>query len=163
MSRFHGLRETRTYNSWHQMKQRAFTHTATCSKRYVEKGITVCERWLDFKNFYEDMGDRPEGTSLDRIDNDKGYYKENCRWADITTQNRNRSPVLYLTYKGITKTRLEWSQEYKIDYSTLKKRLVAGWSLEKSLNTPVNTKYCNKGKTPSAFTADTQYELEYMG
>lgn len=85
---FHGLVGCGAHNTWESMRKRV-KHDS----RYIEKGITVCERWNDFILFYEDMGDRPDGCSLDRIDPAKGYYKENCRWADRVTQARNRSVV----------------------------------------------------------------------
>jgi len=72
------------------MKQRCLNPNNDAYKDYGERGITVCNRWLDFKNFYADMGDRPEGKELDRKDNDKGYYKENCRWATAAENVQNR-------------------------------------------------------------------------
>lgn len=86
----HGLSGTKTYNSWNKMRERTKPgfHKA---KDYFERGITIEDpRWDDFLNFLEDMGERPEGLTLDRIDNDKGYCKENCRWATRKEQQANR-------------------------------------------------------------------------
>lgn len=84
MRKHHGMRFTKTYASWASMKDRCVR-----SKNYIERGITICVRWLDFNNFLADMGERPEGTTLDRIDPLGNYEPSNCRWADKTTQARN--------------------------------------------------------------------------
>ena len=78
------------YKAWDHMKQRCYNPNYVKSKNYLGRGITVCERWRNsFKNFYEDMGKRPDGMSLDRIDNNGNYEPGNCRWIDIYTQNNN--------------------------------------------------------------------------
>jgi len=82
----HGMCETPTYSTWHAILSRAGK-----SKRY--ELITVCERWRDIKNFVEDMGLRPEGMIIDRIDNAKGYCKENCRWVTPSQSNANRYSI----------------------------------------------------------------------
>jgi hypothetical protein len=82
---------SRSYKSWEAMKERCANETHRSYKDYGARGVTVCERWLDsFQNFLADMGERPEGTTLDRRDNSKGYYKENCRWATKSQQQRNK-------------------------------------------------------------------------
>lgn len=80
----HGMRKTKTYASWASMHDRCKR-----SKNYLSKGIKICDRWKEFMNFYSDMGERPEGSSLDRIDPYGDYEPQNCRWADRTTQARN--------------------------------------------------------------------------
>ena len=82
-----GRKPSPTYNSWRSMIQRCTNPNHTHYERYK---CLLCEEWHEFDNFLEDMGERLVGTSLDRIDNNNGYYKENCRWATPTTQMRNR-------------------------------------------------------------------------
>lgn len=86
----HGYGGTTTYRSWCKMKERCNLPTYIETEYYQDLGITVCERWSNsFENFLEDMGDRPEGKTLDRIDVKKGYSPDNCRWADGTIQSYN--------------------------------------------------------------------------
>jgi hypothetical protein len=87
----HGQRNTTTYKSWQAAKSRCINLKDKDWKKYGGKGITICDQWLNFENFYKDMGDRPEGTSLDRIDNTKNYEPGNCRWATRSEQQRNKT------------------------------------------------------------------------
>lgn len=79
-----------TYVSWQSMKARCHNPRATSYERYGAKGITVCKRWQRFENFLADMGERPEGMTLDRKNNSRGYSKANCRWATSKQQHENR-------------------------------------------------------------------------
>jgi len=83
----HGMYETGTYQAWEDMKARC--RSERLREYYQDRGITVCEKWQTFEGFYEDMGEKPENTTLDRIDNDKGYYPENCRWTTRQIQSAN--------------------------------------------------------------------------
>ena len=79
-----------TYISWSHMKDRCLNPKSRDYGEYGGRGITVCEKWMEFEGFLEDMGERPPGTTIDRIDNEKGYCKENCRWADYSIQRVNQ-------------------------------------------------------------------------
>lgn len=88
---FHGMTHTATYKCWLNMKDRCGNPNTPTYKHYGGRGITVCDRWQkSFKDFLSDMGEKPDNLSLDRIDNNKGYYKENCRWATEQQQRINR-------------------------------------------------------------------------
>lgn len=85
----HGWSGTSTYHIWLAMRSRCLTKSNPAYKDYGGRGITICERWNDFNNFLTDMGKRPGKLTLDRKNNNKGYDKKNCRWADRFTQSRN--------------------------------------------------------------------------
>lgn len=87
----HGMTKTKTYKTWLDMKRRCLSINGDHKKNYKDKGITVCERWKKFENFLADMGIKPNGLEIDRIDNTKGYYKENCRWVTHSENQRNKS------------------------------------------------------------------------
>src|SRR5450631_1026504 len=111
-------KESPLYYIWQTMKQRCNNPNATAYKSYGAKGIKICEGWNDFWNFVEDMGERPLGMTLDRIDNNKGYSKENCRWATRKEQALNRATNKYITYNNITLTIKEWGDKLGINEST---------------------------------------------
>lgn len=119
---------TKTYKSWAEMNYRC---KKVGTKHYNDRGITVCERWKKFESFFEDMGIYPENKSIDRIDVNGNYCKENCRWATNTEQARNKTNTMLV--KG--KTLSEWGEILNIKRSTLSQRYyVYQWSVEKVLS-----------------------------
>ncbi len=125
-----------TYNSWSHMIQRCTNIRNKDYDCYGGRGITVCKRWRKFENFLADMGKTPKGYQIDRIDNNIGYHKTNCRWTTAKNNCRNRRSNHTETYKGKTRTLIEWSEEFGISYNLIICRLKRGWSIQKTLTTP---------------------------
>lgn len=129
---------SRTYISWTQMRQRCLNPHHTFYAEYGGRGITVCARWVNsFENFLADMGERPMGMSLDRIDVLKGYSPENCRWLSQKGQCRNKRDNLLLTYNGKTLCASEWAEITGLPQSTICKRYRSGWDAERTLTEPL--------------------------
>ena len=106
--------------------------------RYGGRGIGVDERWSDFNSFLEDMGERPNGTTLDRIDNSKGYSKENCRWATIYEQNNNQRSNVVVAYAGNVMTAAQAARLAGLNPRRVRARIrESGWSADRALSTPV--------------------------
>jgi hypothetical protein len=130
----HGMCNTPTYNSWSSMLSRCMDIN---KPSYCGKGITVCERWKTFENFYSDMGERPAGMTIDRIDPHGNYESSNCRWATEKQQHRNTTRNLLITYNGLTKPLVDWAEQTGIARATISARLKKGWTIEDSLTKPV--------------------------
>ncbi len=132
----HGLTNHLLYNTWLGLNKRCNNKNDPKYKNYGGRGIKVCKRWLhSFPNFLSDMGERPNGLTLDRIDNDGNYEKSNCRWATSTQQKRNTRTTINLTFNGKTQCLFVWARECHLDYNCLYARLKRGWSVEKTLTT----------------------------
>lgn len=127
---------TKTHRIWKTMKSRCLNPNFPAYQYYGARGITVCERWQKYPNFLADMGECPEGLSLDRIDNSKGYEPSNCRWADRRTQSLNVRRIRMITFRGETLCIQDWSRRLGIPRPTIDRRLATGLSVEEALTLP---------------------------
>jgi len=133
-----GGKQTKTYMVWNTMKRRCLNPQNKVYASYGGRGICVCDRWLkSFAAFLADMGEKPEGHQIDRINNDGDYEPSNCRWVSRKTQNNNRRTNRNVTFNGRTQTVQQWGEELGIKPPTLLRRLMAGWSNERALTEPV--------------------------
>jgi len=132
----HGAHLTREFSAWVELRRRCRATSRHDSKNYSERGISVDPRWDTFIAFREDMGDRPEGHSLDRIDNEKGYCKENCRWATRKEQERNKRSNRLITVFCEVFTVSAACEFYQINSNAVYQRLNRGWPPEKALLSP---------------------------
>lgn len=133
-----GKNKTKEYRSWAGVITRC---TNIKHKRYAEwggRGITVCDRWRKYENFLADMGRAPSALhSIDRMENDKGYYKDNCRWATPMEQSNNTRRTVIITYKGVEKPLRAWCDELGLKYRQVGARLFNGWTPERAFETPM--------------------------
>lgn len=126
------------YNIWSAMLGRCYTPTNTSYKRYGGRGIKVCERWHTFENFYADMGQKPPGTSIGRINGDGNYEPSNCRWETVHEQSNNRKNNRVLEFNGRRETIANWAKLTGIHAGTIGSRLrLLNYSVERALTQPV--------------------------
>lgn len=126
---------TPEYISWMSMKTRCLNPNHKNYDQYGGAGVTICKRWDDFQNFLDDMGPRPKGTTLDRVNTELGYSAGNCRWATSGEQNRNVSRNVWITFNGQRMVLEDWASRLGITHSSLRRRL-ANWPLEDALTRP---------------------------
>ena len=125
-----GRKISRTYRIWANMMQRCTNPKNPRYADYGGRGIKVTRRWYKFERFLEDMGVPATNETLDRKDNDKGYHKSNCRWADARTQAQNSRRAVNLTIQGKTQCIASWCRENGISYGLYKARVKRGWAKE---------------------------------
>jgi len=133
----HGLTKTKIYKIWDGMIQRCTNFNCEAYKNYGKREIIVCERWLKFENFYKDVGDPPKGLTLDRIDNNKGYFPDNWRWATRKEQANNRRNNHIIPYNDKKYNITELARKHNISPEILRYRLNRGQSTEDALTKPV--------------------------
>lgn len=137
----HRMTKTKTYKSWDSMRQRCNNPNSPDYSRYGGKGIKVCERWqASFENFLSDVGERPEGKSLDRIDNSRGYEPSNCRWATASEQQLNKASNWNFLYHGKTRSIVQLSNASGVPIKVLRWRLEHFWEINRAVETPLRTK-----------------------
>jgi hypothetical protein len=136
----HSTREQKspTYNSWRDMIRRCENDMRRDYRYYGGRGIKVCLRWHTFDLFLEDMGPRPKGATIDRINPNGDYELENCRWLAKRKQNRNTRATVWLTLGNVRLSLAEWAERLDMPYNCLRIRVQRGWPDERVLTTPVN-------------------------
>ena len=136
----HGLKKTRLYGIWLQIKNRCFNSNTGRYKDYGGRGITMCEEWRNnFQTFYDwsmSHGYSDELT-IDRIDNNGNYEPSNCRWVTVKIQNRNARSNHLITYKGETHCITDWADITGLSRACICNRIKYGWSVERTLETPI--------------------------
>lgn len=126
----HGMSQAPIYRLWVSMLDRCTRPNVPNYKSYGGRGITVCPRWTVFENFYSDMGNRPDGMTLERKDNHGPYEPGNCHWASHQVQGRNRRNNRLITVRGETKPLIVWCETYGLSPITVATRLRRGATLE---------------------------------
>jgi hypothetical protein len=127
----HGMTNTRTYRIWNSMVSRCHNKNTYNGRFYRDIGVTVCDRWRrSFLAFLEDMGEAPEGCSIDRVGGAKVYSKETCRWATRSQQNNNKSNTVYVIIGGVKRPFAEWCAAKGVNYFTAMTRYRAGKPLD---------------------------------
>ncbi len=137
---------TKLYVTWANMKDRCLNPDCKYFKNYGGRGITICERWLTFENFFSDMVSKyQEGLSLDRINNNGNYCPENCRWTTAKTQMRNRRSNRKIQVGAEELCLNEIAEKIGMNSNTFHARLSRGWNVERAMNEPVHTEFQRKG------------------
>jgi hypothetical protein len=133
---------TKVYKCWQQLKNRCLNSNDHRFADYGGRGLKVSKRWMKFENFLKDMGEPPaKNFSIDRVDNLKGYFPGNCRWATPKQQMRNRRGNANYTYMGKTKCLSEWAEYLGLSYSLLKQRHRLGWDFKRMITEPIHLEF----------------------
>ena len=150
----HGMSKTKFYNTWLGMKSRCYNEKEISYPNYGGRGIAICEKWMIFENFKDDMHEAflehvelygEKNTSIERVNNNGNYEPDNCKWATTQEQNRNTRQVKLYLYKNQMLNLMEISEIEGINYRTLRARIFQyGWTLEESLKKSKN-KWARKG------------------
>ena len=145
----HGMTGTPTFISWSAMIARCSNPKTARFKYYLGKGITVCPGWQRFENFLADMGERPNGKTLERLDSSRGYYPANCVWATPKEQALNRPTTRMITAGYKTQSLTDWARQLNIQPSAIRWRIQHGWGEEQAVTyTPRRDKRRDQRKTP---------------
>ena len=139
----YNARDRKLYYRWSCIKGRCYNPNDNAYPNYGGRGIKMCPEWEnDFYTFrdWAIANGYDESLSIDRIDNDKDYSPDNCRWTNAKIQSNNRRSNHYITIDGVTKTMMQWSEFYNIDYARVQKRLLAGWSEIDAITKPIRPK-----------------------
>lgn len=155
---------TRTYNIWCHIKARCLNPNRKAYKNYGGRGITVDPEWVNsFSNFLRDMGECPQGYSIERIDNDGNYTKSNCKWIPLPEQGKNTRRVRRITKDGVALTMNEWSKKTGIPYRAIQTRIASlGWKPEDAISVgsqKTSIKY--NGKTNCLYGWCKELGLDY--
>jgi hypothetical protein len=143
---------TKTYSSWQKMKNRCLNPNHDTYKHYGGRGIKICDRWINcFENFLADMGERPDGKTLDRIDSNGNYEPGNCKWSTQLEQTNNQRKSVRITYRGETHTIAEWGRILNIKIGTVKYRFDNGLDIGMPVQ---DTKYKKKPASPKTSGGD---------
>lgn len=135
-ARKHGMAGTRAHVIWKHMRQRTRDPSHKNYADYGGRGITLCDRWDDFQNFYDDMGDPPAGATIERIDNERGYEPGNCRWATRAEQCRNQRSNIWIEHNGERRILADWAALSGVKYMTLYGRIKRGMAAREAIETP---------------------------
>lgn len=138
----HNMRKTRQYSIWANMISRCYNENVPAYTNYGGRGISVCEKWRFFEGFWEDMQKGySDVLTIDRIDNNRGYYKENCKWSTMREQDENKRSNIRIKFNGKGQIAAKWAKELGINYGTLISRIARGWDSHKALSTPTKSAF----------------------
>jgi hypothetical protein len=137
-NRTHGGSGSPEYKVWSGMRTRCTNPKQASFKDYGKRGINVCERWKDFSKFLEDMGLRPTPKhTIERVDNDKGYGPDNCKWLPKKDQGKNKTTTQWVTYRKERRTLAEWCDLLDLPLTTIRMRLWRGWAVSEAFEFPI--------------------------
>jgi hypothetical protein len=131
----HGMFGTPTYHVWNSMKERCYNPDNCNYHRYGGRGISICKKWREsFSEFFKDMGVKPPNLSIERINNEKGYYKSNCKWATVKEQAANRRTTVYIEHDGERMILADWARRLNTGATSIKQMMGRGKSFQEAID-----------------------------